>query len=90
VAELDENGNPIPGTAAPLPPARGEQHELTDGAGQAYRRITAGIGNGLFTFYMAQRGEAWESIEPETSCVHPETDRMTYVADLPWDAAPVV
>ena len=87
MAELDEHGNPIPGTAAPPPPISGEQREMLDGAGQAYRRMMAGAGGALFTFFMAQRGDTWESVDAETRCVHPETGEMIYVQDLPWGEA---
>ena len=90
MAELDEHGNPISGTEAPPPPAHGEQRVLTDGAGQAYRRTTAGMGGALFTFYMVERGETWESVDAETPCIHPETGRMTYVQDLPWEQGELV
>jgi hypothetical protein len=90
MAELDEHGRPIPGTAAPLPSLMGEQRMLVDGAGQAYRRSTAGVGSGFFTFFMVERGEMWESIPPETPCIHPETGDMVSVQDLPWsESVPV-
>ncbi len=90
MAELDEHGRPIPGTEAPPPPLTGEQREIVDGAGQAYRRMTAGMGSGMFTFFMAQRGETWESVDAETPCIHPETGEMIYVQDLPWNDADVL
>ena len=90
MAELDEHGNPIPETAAPPPPLIGEQRMLTDGAGQAYRRSMAGMGGAPFTFYMVEHGEMWESVDADTPCIHPETGRMVYVQDLPWDDAAIV
>jgi len=47
-------------------------------------------GGAPFTFYMVEHGEMWESVDADTPCIHPETGRMVYVQDLPWDDAAIV
>jgi hypothetical protein len=90
VAELDENGNPIPGTAAPMPILGSDVREMTDGAGEIYRRNAANMGGSQFVFFMVLRGDVWESVPPEAVATHPATDSMVYVQDLPWDEVPSI